>query len=138
MCSFFLLVLLFLPLSGCLSTLGLGRSDVVIDVASVPHERGLKPDKKTEQNTISKEILDLADMIRQEQRELLSTIRRQQARLAQDKRGTEGVIFHLDEAAQEAMRLDEPGLNRELLVDDIKGISTELRKFKDTERRYKK
>jgi hypothetical protein len=134
MCSFFLLVLLFLPLTGCLSTLGLGRSDVAID----PRERELKPVKEPEQNAITREILELADMIRQEQRDLLSTIRRQQARAVQDEDGVEGVIIRLDEAAQKARRLDEPDLNRDLLVDDIKGIRDELRKFRDTERRYKK
>jgi hypothetical protein len=134
MCSFFLLVLLFLPLTGCLSTLGLGRSNVAID----PRERELKPVKEPEQNAITREILELADMIRQEQRDLLSTIRRQQARAVQDEDGVEGVIIRLDEAAQKARRLDEPDLNRDLLVDDIKGIRDELRKFRDTERRYKK
>jgi hypothetical protein len=105
----------------------------VIDTASVPLA------KKTElasPDAIAREIVHLADMIRQRENELLSAAKIQHVETSYDKDGIDGVIIYLDRAAEKAEGIDSIDFNKKILVDDIKKINIELRKF--NERKYTK
>lgn len=88
-----------------------------------------------QQDALAKEIMQLANTIKEKEKELLSADKRKLESVP-DKDGIEGVILYLDKAAEKAEGINSNDFDKNLLTKDIRSINSELRKF--TERKYKK
>lgn len=95
----------------------------------------LSGNSQMQQDALAKEIMQLANTIKEKEKELLSADKRKLESVP-DKDGIEGVILYLDKAAEKAEGINSNDFDKNLLTKDIRSINSELRKF--TERKYKK
>jgi len=83
--------------------------------------------KNEEFDRMAGEIVLLAQNIKEKEQEIFEKISKSNGSL----KGLSGVVYYLDLAIQSAQYISDPGIRKDLLIQDIVAISKELKKIQD-------